>query len=154
MRWLCRLVTPPGGTVLDPFTGSGTTGIAALREGFAFIGIRAGRRVRRGRPRPDHRGRAAHQRRDRELARRRVYTVNITGTGVGRNGIADRLCCHLGHFLAIEIKARSGTLRKLQKWELERVACAGGTAIVARSVADVIAVLDEIEAADARREAA
>jgi DNA modification methylase len=39
MRWLCRLITPPGGTILDPFTGSGTTGIAALREGFAFIGI-------------------------------------------------------------------------------------------------------------------
>lgn len=39
MRWLCRLVTPPGGTVLDPFTGSGTTGVAAVLEGFAFIGI-------------------------------------------------------------------------------------------------------------------
>lgn len=39
MRYLCRLVTPPGGTVLDPFVGSGTTGIAALQEGFGFIGI-------------------------------------------------------------------------------------------------------------------
>jgi DNA modification methylase len=39
MRWLCRLVTPPGGIVLDPFVGSGTTGIAALREGFSFVGI-------------------------------------------------------------------------------------------------------------------
>jgi len=39
MQWLVRLVTPPGGTVLDPFTGSGTTGIAALREGFSFLGI-------------------------------------------------------------------------------------------------------------------
>lgn len=39
MRYLCRLVTPPGGTVLDPFTGSGTTGIAAIAEGFRFIGI-------------------------------------------------------------------------------------------------------------------
>jgi DNA modification methylase len=38
MRWLCRLVTPPGGVVLDPFTGSGTTGIAAHLEGFDFIG--------------------------------------------------------------------------------------------------------------------
>lgn len=38
MRWLVRLVTPPGGTVLDPFTGSGTTGIAALLEGRQFIG--------------------------------------------------------------------------------------------------------------------
>jgi site-specific DNA-methyltransferase (adenine-specific) len=35
MRYLCRLVTPPGGRVLDPFAGSGTTGQAALEEGFA-----------------------------------------------------------------------------------------------------------------------
>ena len=39
MRWLVRLVTPPGGVVLDPFTGSGTTGCAAVREDFDFIGI-------------------------------------------------------------------------------------------------------------------
>jgi DNA modification methylase len=39
MTYLCRLVTPPQGTVLDPFMGSGSTAIAALREGFKFIGI-------------------------------------------------------------------------------------------------------------------
>ena len=39
MRYLCRLVTPPGGVVLDPFMGSGSTGKAAIREGFRFIGI-------------------------------------------------------------------------------------------------------------------
>lgn len=38
MEWLVRLVTPSGGVVLDPFCGSGTTGIAAMREGFHFIG--------------------------------------------------------------------------------------------------------------------
>ena len=37
MRYLCRLVTPPGGTVLDPFAGSGSTGKAALQEGFSAI---------------------------------------------------------------------------------------------------------------------
>ena len=37
MRWLCRLITPPGGTVLDPFAGSGTTGEAALLEGFSAV---------------------------------------------------------------------------------------------------------------------
>lgn len=38
MRYLCRLVTPPGGTVLDPFMGSGSTGKAATLEGFSFVG--------------------------------------------------------------------------------------------------------------------
>jgi DNA modification methylase len=39
MRWLVKLVTPPGGVVLDPFTGSGSTGIAAVLEGKRFVGI-------------------------------------------------------------------------------------------------------------------
>ncbi len=39
MRYLCRLVTPPGGVVLDPFMGSGSTGRAALLDSFRFIGI-------------------------------------------------------------------------------------------------------------------
>ena len=39
MAWLVRLVTPPGGVVLDPFAGSGSTLVAAKREGFNFIGI-------------------------------------------------------------------------------------------------------------------
>ena len=39
MRWLCRLVTPAGGLVLDPFTGSGSTGRGAIAEGFQFVGI-------------------------------------------------------------------------------------------------------------------
>jgi len=38
MRYLCRMVTPPQGTVLDPFTGSGSTGRGAVLEGFKFIG--------------------------------------------------------------------------------------------------------------------
>ena len=39
MRYLCRLVTPSGGVVLDPFMGSGSTGKAAMLEGLEFIGI-------------------------------------------------------------------------------------------------------------------
>jgi site-specific DNA-methyltransferase (adenine-specific) len=39
MRYLVKLVTPPGGLVLDPFMGSGSTGIAVLAEGFLFQGI-------------------------------------------------------------------------------------------------------------------
>lgn len=38
MRWLTRLVTPPGGLVLDPFVGSGTTALACIHEGFDFVG--------------------------------------------------------------------------------------------------------------------
>jgi site-specific DNA-methyltransferase (adenine-specific) len=34
MQWLCRLVTPPRGLIMDPFAGTGTTAEAALREGF------------------------------------------------------------------------------------------------------------------------
>ena len=39
MRWLCTLVTPPGGTILDPFLGSGSTCLGALDAGFRFVGI-------------------------------------------------------------------------------------------------------------------
>jgi DNA modification methylase len=37
MRYLCKLITPPGGLILDPFGGSGTTGMAAIKEGFHYI---------------------------------------------------------------------------------------------------------------------
>ena len=61
MRWLCRLVCPPGGLVLDPFLGSGTTGMAAALEGLPFLGIEreaeyvaiARRRIRHARRHPD-----------------------------------------------------------------------------------------------------
>lgn len=39
MSYLCRLVTPPGGVILDPFMGSGSTGRAAMLEGFQFVGV-------------------------------------------------------------------------------------------------------------------
>jgi len=60
MRWLCRLVTPPGGVVLDCFMGSGSTGVAALAEGFSFIGVEreaeyfaiAERRIAKASPEP------------------------------------------------------------------------------------------------------
>ena len=39
MSYLIRLVTPPGGTILDPFIGSGTTAVAAITEGFNIIGM-------------------------------------------------------------------------------------------------------------------
>ena len=39
MTWLIRLITPPGGVVLDPFAGSGTTLVAALLAGFSTVGV-------------------------------------------------------------------------------------------------------------------
>lgn len=90
----------------------------------------------------------------RELDRRRAWWMNVHGSGVGRNGLPDIVFCHLGQFGAVECKAPRGRVTKLQQWELERVACAGGTAIVARSIEDVRRALDEIEAADRAREAA
>ena len=42
MSYPCRLVTPPGGIVMDPFAGSGSTGKSALREGFRFVGFELG----------------------------------------------------------------------------------------------------------------
>jgi len=39
MRYLCRLITPPGGLILDPFMGSGSTGKAAMCEQFRFVGM-------------------------------------------------------------------------------------------------------------------
>lgn len=60
MRYLVRLVTPKGGVVLDPFMGSGTTGVAAIQEGMNFVGIErdphyyeiASRRVNDAKPTP------------------------------------------------------------------------------------------------------
>jgi DNA modification methylase len=62
MRWLCRLVTPPGGRVLDPFAGSGSTGVACVAEGFAAVLVErdphyaaiARRRVAQDLGQPDH----------------------------------------------------------------------------------------------------
>ena len=39
MKYLVRLITPPNGIVLDPFCGSGTTGVACKLEGFQFVGM-------------------------------------------------------------------------------------------------------------------
>jgi DNA modification methylase len=66
MRYLCRLVTPPEGLVLDPFTGSGSTGKAAILEGFRFVGCElSSEYIEIARARIGH---AAGQSRQKELA--------------------------------------------------------------------------------------
>ena len=67
MRYLCRLVTPPGGIVLDPFTGSGSTGKAAVLEGFRFVGCELS---------PEY---AA-------IARARIAAVELQGPATGPGG--------------------------------------------------------------------
>jgi Holliday junction resolvase len=81
----------------------------------------------------------------RELARRGAWAVKIHGAGVGRNGVPDILACYRGRMLAIECKSATGWPTKLQAHELERIARAGGWAVVVRGVEDVRAVLDRIE---------
>lgn len=62
MRYLCRLVTPRGGMVLDPFAGSGSTGKAAVLEGFQFTGIELDPEyIAIARARIDHAKRMGHQ---------------------------------------------------------------------------------------------
>lgn len=62
MRYLCRLVTPAGGVVLDPFCGSGSTGRGAVLEGFRFIGIeREAEYIEIARARIDSARRQGHQ---------------------------------------------------------------------------------------------
>lgn len=62
MRYLCRLVTPAGGLVLDPFMGSGSTGRGAVLEGFRFIGIeREAEYIEIARARIDSARRQGHQ---------------------------------------------------------------------------------------------
>jgi site-specific DNA-methyltransferase (adenine-specific) len=66
MRYLCRLVTPPDGLVLDPFSGSGSTGKAAMLEGFRFVGCElSAEYIEIARARIGH---AAGQSRQKELA--------------------------------------------------------------------------------------
>lgn len=83
----------------------------------------------------------------RTLTRRGAWWVNVHGSGVGRNGIADILACYRGWFLAVECKApKGGRLTKLQRYELDKVKLAAGVAIVVQHVEHLVAVLDAIDA--------
>jgi hypothetical protein len=74
LRYLVKLITPPGGLVLDPFAGSGSTGVAALAEGREFLGIemsaeyaeiakaRLEHALKRTRKQPDPESESAHDR--------------------------------------------------------------------------------------------
>lgn len=74
MRWLCRLITPPGGIVVDPFTGSGSTGKAAVLEGFRFFGVELNSDYL-----PIIESRLAHAAREREAQERKPVQLDLFG---------------------------------------------------------------------------
>lgn len=82
----------------------------------------------------------------RELDRRGTWWIKTHGAGMGRNGTPDILACHHGRFIGIEAKAPRGQVAKLQAYELERITRAGGTGIVVRTIDQLTAALDHIEA--------
>lgn len=87
----------------------------------------------------------------REIAARGGWVANIHGNAAGETGIPDLLACYRGIFVAIETKhPAGGRLRPKQRHHLERIARAGGHAIVARSAQDVADILDDIDAKTAR----
>jgi hypothetical protein len=59
-----------------------------------------------------------------------TYYFMPVSNGMGRHGIPDIICCHFGHFLAIECKAGKGKVTALQEREMERIRMRGGYAIV------------------------
>ena len=59
-----------------------------------------------------------------------VYYFMPAGTTRGRSGIPDIICCSKGRYVAIEAKSATGKVSELQKYELEKIANAGGVALV------------------------
>ena len=64
------------------------------------------------------------------LDRLNIYYAMPIGTGYGNSGVPDFLCCHQGLFIAIEAKAGKGKTTALQDYHLEKIAAAGGVAMV------------------------
>jgi hypothetical protein len=61
---------------------------------------------------------------------RGTYYFMPVSNGMGRHGIPDIICCHFGHYLAIETKAGKGKVTALQEREMQRIRMCGGHAIV------------------------
>ena len=83
------------------------------------------------------------------LSLRRAWWVHLSDPSVrfNRPGIPDLIACYRGRFIGIELKSRRGKLRPAQACELQAIGRSGGAYVVARSVADVAAALDQAEAA-------
>lgn len=66
---------------------------------------------------------------------RGAYVIKTIATS--RAGVPDLICCYKGQFIAIEVKTKSGTVSKLQEYNLEKIRKAGGKALIARDIADL-----------------
>jgi site-specific DNA-methyltransferase (adenine-specific) len=111
MRWLCRLVTPPGGTVLDPFAGTGATGEAAWLEGFNAILIER---------EPDYQADIT-----RRLARMPDASAVVVKTPVTRRSAPTPPADPLAEALVVDVETRS--LLELPKVGAHRYAAHSST---------------------------
>ena len=67
------------------------------------------------------------------------------GGPYGTSGVPDIICCYRGHFFGCEVKTETGKPTKLQQAVIRKINCAGGTALIVRSVEDVKAALADID---------
>ncbi len=80
------------------------------------------------------------------LRTRGIYVVKVHQTGLSQKGTPDILCCHCGRFIGLEVKTLTGKTTALQDREHLRIMKSGGICRVVRSVADAVAVIEEVEA--------
>lgn len=78
--------------------------------------------------------------------RRGGWSVKFHGNAATRRGVPDRHICYRGRYVAVEVKQPGGKPTRLQQYELDRIAAAGGVAIVATDTVDVERVFDAIDA--------
>ncbi len=82
----------------------------------------------------------------RHLKKKGAWNLKIWGSGIGRTGIPDLLCCYRGRFIALEIKVPGNTATKLQAYEINQIREAGGVAEVVHSAKEAAEILDRIDA--------
>jgi len=82
------------------------------------------------------------------LRQRRAFAEKIHGGGPQRRGLPDIICCYHGHFIAIETKREGGLPEPSQIRVRDEIIVAGGIAVVAYSVDDIVDLLDRIDKAE------
>jgi Holliday junction resolvase len=80
------------------------------------------------------------------LRRRGIYARRIHGTGWQQPGLPDVICCVAGMLVGLEVKTETGRLSKIQEREIGLIRKAGGVAGVVRSVAEALAIVEDVEA--------